>query len=305
MNTEHLKYLLVVNNCQSINRAAEQLHLQHSYLSKVIATLEQQLGTTIFTRNSKGVVLTSNGEKIIEQAKVIVSAVDKMLNLSMTDNEIYPEYFDEITITFPGHLRVNQHLTSIILEFKSIFPNVSAQLISQKIIPSIPNILQNNMFLCFALNSDLAKNFNKALPEDIRFLPLKDYNFVALASKQNLVAAKYQSISLKTLCKQNLALLNSNTDKDSFMFNLLSTYSPTKIKFVASKPEILYQVLKQTDYFSIGLQISEDDPDIRQIPLRDNLYVKYGVFFNKKAPDNFVMRALINTILQYYKLPLL
>ena len=65
MNLIHLKYVVEVAKTKSISKAAENLFMGQPNLSRSIKELEQDLGITIFRRNSKGIELTSDGDCLL------------------------------------------------------------------------------------------------------------------------------------------------------------------------------------------------------------------------------------------------
>lgn len=58
MDTRNLESFCTVYECGSINKAASMLHISSQGLSKVLAKLEAELGHSLFTRSSTGVVPT-------------------------------------------------------------------------------------------------------------------------------------------------------------------------------------------------------------------------------------------------------
>lgn len=58
MDTRNLESFCTVYGCGSINKAASMLHISSQGLSKVLAKLEAELGHSLFTRSSTGVVPT-------------------------------------------------------------------------------------------------------------------------------------------------------------------------------------------------------------------------------------------------------
>jgi len=50
----------------SVSRAAEELHVTHGAVSRHVRTLEEALGTALFTRQGRGLVLTASGERLRE-----------------------------------------------------------------------------------------------------------------------------------------------------------------------------------------------------------------------------------------------
>ena len=63
------KVFFVVTNCKNISRAAEVLFVSQPAVSKSIKTLETSLNVTLFSRSSKGVVLTPEGEILFNHIK--------------------------------------------------------------------------------------------------------------------------------------------------------------------------------------------------------------------------------------------
>ena len=76
MNIIHMKYAVEVARIGSINKAAEELLIAQPNLSRSIKELEADLGITIFSRTSKGMTLTPEGEEFIGYARKILDQID-------------------------------------------------------------------------------------------------------------------------------------------------------------------------------------------------------------------------------------
>lgn len=72
MTLQQLEYIIAVHKFSHFSKAAEYCKVTQSTLSAMIKKLEEELGTEIFDRESHPVIATDMGEKIIEQAKVII-----------------------------------------------------------------------------------------------------------------------------------------------------------------------------------------------------------------------------------------
>jgi len=77
MDIRVLKYFLAVAREQSFSVAAERLYLSQPTLSRQIKELEDELGTQLLIRSSKGVTLTEEGMILRARAEEITELLDK------------------------------------------------------------------------------------------------------------------------------------------------------------------------------------------------------------------------------------
>lgn len=72
-NLYHIFY--TVAKCRNISGAARELYISQPAISKAISKLEQNLGTTLFLRSSRGVRLTEAGEILYRQVESAFAAI--------------------------------------------------------------------------------------------------------------------------------------------------------------------------------------------------------------------------------------
>lgn len=85
MNLLHMKYAVTIAKTNSINKAAKELFVGQSALSRAIKELEADLGISLFERSAKGMTLTAEGETFIDCAENILSRVDMVENMFKKD----------------------------------------------------------------------------------------------------------------------------------------------------------------------------------------------------------------------------
>lgn len=84
MDIRNLRIFLEVAGCASVSRAATQLAVSPSSVSKAITALELELSTRLFERTGRGVVLTAAGQALQPRAESVIAAMDGIHeNLSM------------------------------------------------------------------------------------------------------------------------------------------------------------------------------------------------------------------------------
>ena len=62
MTLQQLRYVIEVADCRSITQAAQNLFITQPSLSSAVHELERETGTVIFSRSSRGVLVTPEGE---------------------------------------------------------------------------------------------------------------------------------------------------------------------------------------------------------------------------------------------------
>lgn len=78
MNLSFMKYAVEVARTMSISRAAENLYMSQPNLSRAIKELEAELGIEIFSRSTRGITVTRDGEAFLRDAARIVVEVERV-----------------------------------------------------------------------------------------------------------------------------------------------------------------------------------------------------------------------------------
>ncbi len=302
MNTEHLQYLLTVERYRSINQAAEALHLQRTYLSKVIHNLEQQFGVTIFERVPKGVVPTTDGAWVLEQVAAVVKILDIIQQrfIPLSEN-LYADYDGTVVLYCPAKMRYRGIMLKLLEEYQKKFPNVQLILAEKAHTLLAKTITGQNNQMALALHSDDIAHLNWKIPEELRFTWMSDLPVVALVSPKHPLADSYQTISLAMLCKQKLVLMQSDDMEEQPMFyDLLASYGKPDIAHVVNgNPFLFYELLASGKYFTLGLAGTNTANDLLEIPLRESFTVSAGILFDPLALEYLPSKFLAETILKY------
>lgn len=78
MDITHLRYILAIEECGTINKAAHTLYVSQPHLSTSLKTVEDALGISIFKRTQRGVEVTDEGREFLTSARHIVFQFDAM-----------------------------------------------------------------------------------------------------------------------------------------------------------------------------------------------------------------------------------
>lgn len=119
MNLRQLQYAVLLSETGNFSQLAEKLNITQPALSKQILSLEKELGTQLFDRNSNPVTLTAAGEYFIREARDLLYKEDQLLRsmeqfksgdkgqlvIGITPFRsayLIPEIVKKIRIKFPG-----------------------------------------------------------------------------------------------------------------------------------------------------------------------------------------------------------
>lgn len=87
ISLKQLHYALAIEKTLHFKRAAELCNISQSALSTAISELERQLETTLFERNNKQVLVSNDGQLILDRAKKIKLEVDELLQISKMNKQ--------------------------------------------------------------------------------------------------------------------------------------------------------------------------------------------------------------------------
>ncbi len=125
LDWDRVRVFLAVAEAGSFTRAAERLGLSQSAISRQIGALEEDLGVTLFHRHARGLVLTEQGELLLETAREVAR---RMAGVETAIGESRDKPV--------GHLRVNTTvglgtvwLASHLAEFCERYPEITLTLV--------------------------------------------------------------------------------------------------------------------------------------------------------------------------------
>ena len=158
----------------NISKAASQLYISQPAISKSISKLEAELGTALFSRSSRGVVLTEEGQVLYEYVE---RAFD---SLNMGEENL--KNYKELGI---GHIRIGVSTSlckHILLDYLKDFirenPNIKFRIDCHSTINTI-KLLRNE-------DIDIGLICNTELPKGIVYSPVREIHDVFVASPEYL-----------------------------------------------------------------------------------------------------------------------
>lgn len=272
MNIKYLKYALEVAKTGSINKAAENLFVDQPNLSRAIKELESSLNITIFERSPKGIVITADGERLLQYSKVILKELDEMEDMFKTGKTNKQSF----SISVPRASYVSYAFANF---SKYIDTDNPAEIFYNETNSShtIDNILSADYKLGVVRYAEMYDtHFNEMFDEnDFESEMITKFNYVLIMSKKSPLA------NIENIRFDNLTNYVEVTHADPFVPSL----PLSKIK----KDELPDNIDKRIFVFERGsqLDILSNNPNTYMwvSPLSNEMLEQYGLI-QKKCNEN-------------------
>ena len=194
MNILHMKYAVEVAKAGSINKAGEAMLVAQPNLSRSIKELETDLGITIFSRTSKGMMLTPEGEEFIGYAKRILQQLDDVESMYKTKTPVRQSF----SISVPRA----SYISDAFARTSEYIGKDPAEIYYQETNSdrTIKNILEHNYNLGIIRYAAHFDRFFKSLLDEknLQYELIADFCYVLVMNEKNPLAKK-ETIHFKDL----------------------------------------------------------------------------------------------------------
>ena len=121
---EDMALLVRIVEAGGIGKAAEQLNMAKSAVSKRLKELENRLGTQLLSRTTRQSALTEAGSRYYQRA---ITIIDEVAELNALTQEVKTSLSGTLKITMPLSFGL-LHLSPVIDEFSALHPKLNLQI---------------------------------------------------------------------------------------------------------------------------------------------------------------------------------
>ncbi|GGE72672.1 transcriptional regulator [Streptosporangium jomthongense] len=181
MDSNALKAFLTIVDQGSFSEAAELLHITQPAISKRLATLENQLGTTLVDRSQRQLRLTESGSRLLPHARKILDEIHNARIALSPDSSLIE---GELLIIASHHIGLH-HLPKWLRRFKREHPHVAINLQFMESDAAYEQMRKRNAELAFVTLSDsMPASFHvfAQWPDPMAFVVGKDHPLAELDS---------------------------------------------------------------------------------------------------------------------------
>lgn len=303
MKMIYLSYLLEVAKCQSINKASANLVMNQQQLSKVIRLIEEDFGTKIFDRTSRGVTVTANGAEILTQAQNILQIYTGLQDKFKPSTSDQQASKGKLTIYATENLW--DTYSAIMNEFSLAFPQVSLEFIRKSTEEIIDLVGKTPVSVGLITQIEQNKEPDYDIPPNISFHAAYEASVVAYTAINSEFCKKYKSLTLKTLFSLPLISLVSSAFDDALNQNLFKNIGLPNLKYVVSDKKSFFELLGQGHCLTLGIgQKSQElleTKGVVPIPIRDKIKFIPALVCDQANLTNHLVHNFTSRYAQYYK----
>ena len=275
INFLQLRYFVVIANYQNLSKASQELMVSQPALSKVISSLEEELGTPLFERQGKKLTLNNSGQKFLHTAEMILN----LLDTSLTNLKNQQGVSGELHIAL--HISCTEFFEDL-RAFSAVYPDVQIKLYGAEKLKGDPSL----------------SNFNLVVLPDYEFQSLphvvcgeRSILYAVLPAEHPL--AQRASIELPELKEEHFAFLSPRDGRLDHTYNLCieAGFTP-KIRFVSH--DMYFFLLSIVAGKAIALtydttlRLFKDRSDLSVVPISGSYQLgrKIGLCLASDAPTS-------------------
>ena len=261
INYELYKVFYYVATTLSFSEASKLLFISQSAVSQSIKVLEKKLGITLFIRSTKKVLLTPEGELLLEHVKPALLMLDEGEALLSGDNML------------KGQLRIGASdticryfLIEYFRRFHQSYPDVRIKVTNSTSIGCVELLEkgQVNLIVCNSPNSRLGNHMKVKV--------LKDFHDVFVGDP-DCFAFKHLPCSLKELLEYPILMLSSKSTTSEYLYH---TFAVHDLKLLPEVELNSNDLLMDLARIGLGIACVPDymlDPEdsLKPIPLTEQL----------------------------------
>lgn len=165
---KQLRAFVAVARTQSFTEACAQVHLSQPALSITIKNLEEEAGGALFSRTTRAIALTPEGEEFYPVAQKVIHDYDAALDdltqrFALNRGRV-------VLAAMPSF--ASSLLPGIISDYRELYPNVSVT-VNDVIAEDVVDMVRNGQV-------EVGVTFDPGRFDDLSFTPLFDDRFVAV-----------------------------------------------------------------------------------------------------------------------------
>lgn len=275
MEIRQIQYFISIVDTGSFSAAADEHYISQSSLSKVIISLEKELGVTLFDRSKRKVSLTEGGEAFLRHARQL-NADNKAMLIELDGYKSAADSFSVAAIpVLPQY-----GLATIIAQFRDQHPHFRFSLEEIDGLNILPALTEHRFDLAFTRHNYLDH-------DQFESLEISKDKLLLVISKKNRYANR-SSISIRELSNDNFIMFDRVTDLHKLIIDECDKagFEPTIFYSSHRKVSVLSLVATNIGIALMPVKSYEyhRQPDVIAVPLDEAIECNMVLVYLKNRP---------------------
>lgn len=235
------KYEVFLNTVDrgGFNKVCEDLGYTQSGISKMMRSMEKEIGFPLITRSNKGTTLTTEGERLLPLIRQLVK-----------DNQMLEEDFSSILGLESGIVRIGCFPTTafawmpkILSIFNQNHPNIQVEVVEENSLKQLEQWLNQGIIDIGIFSYQPWQNFD--------WVSIKTDPYVALLPENHLLG-KYDVVPIKDLFREKVILFKSHEGLDQDVTGLMRHVDfEVKPSFTTNSDFTVMHMVEHNDFITI------------------------------------------------------
>lgn len=289
MTLNQLEQFVMVAKLMNISRAAEELYVSHSSISRNISLLEDELRTCLINRDNKVTSLTKAGSLLAERAEFILQYINDTKQEVRAAGEKVSLSLKVISNSFE-----DPRILKIFSDFRMVRPDARISVEDVHSLDFTKKLLEKKADVIFTFSFVLPED----LPPNVGVMKLYDDEFVALVSEHSPMSSLEAVDASESGYEMPLFLNNAQFD---FVYQLMDNAAFDSDDYehqgCSSMEQLLIQIKYSGRWAILPRNIAEKSRNhCKVIPIKNsNSRFSVMMCWNKQS-TNALMRPFLETV---------
>lgn len=293
MRISDIQYYLKVVELGSISRAAESLFISQQGLSRVIRNLEQELGVTLFQRQTNSIQLTEIGQQVARDMQVLMADYDAMM-ASLHSRLAFSGAMEEYTIYVTTVISITL-LPKVFFQLHQRFPGIRFKVMEMLPLELIEQVeLDEHSIGIISISDFLLKDAARLLGSDILFVP-EFQDQLMLSVRQDSPLAKKDVVTIAELAQTPIALYNT----EIMMLEHLLGQDASSVAVQTKNNELCRSMVEKgvaAGLTSSILEYYSAQGNTTMLPLEQTVNISYGCIYPANVPRSPITTAILEMV---------
>ena len=290
MNIQNLRYFATVAKLENVSRAAELMHTSQSSISKNILTLEEELGTKLFDRHGKKLILNDAGKRFLESCDRILQETE-----TVTKDLRYMSTGDDNLIRICA-IGMDPHMFTFMSIFRVSYPDVEYAVDTISDGDELPDINRYDLII---------------YPDELKYRKFKGVDLYTekymFAVRNDNALAERVSLPVKNMSGLSMVFLRHKTEYEyPYHVCLAQTVKMSAVNFVDSRDHHRQMI---SNGIACGFvpegsaEMYRNDSRIKLLHLTDDRFTRQmKVCFKREKHLSVTGSAFRKSMIEYFNL---